>query len=77
VEEMAVTPAVTFSVVTEEDLRPDAHRHPGDPSDERVLDRLLELNHERYAAEVAAGLHDKGVKARKRTVQEQEGEALF
>jgi hypothetical protein len=24
-----------------------------------VLDRLLELNHERYAAEVAAGLHDK------------------
>jgi hypothetical protein len=25
-----------------------------------VLDRLLELNHERYAAEVAAGLHAKG-----------------
>ena len=24
-----------------------------------LLDRLLELNHERYAAEVAAGLHDK------------------
>jgi hypothetical protein len=23
------------------------------------VDRLLELNHERYAAEVAAGLHDK------------------
>jgi hypothetical protein len=25
-----------------------------------VLDRLLALNHERYAEEVAAGLHDKG-----------------
>lgn len=24
-----------------------------------LVDRLLELNHERYAAEVAAGLHDK------------------
>jgi len=33
-----------------------------------VLDRLLELNHERYAEEVAAGLHDKrkGAKAPKR-----------
>lgn len=30
---------------------------------DELLDRLLELNHERYAAEVAAGLHDK--KARK------------
>jgi len=29
-----------------------------------VLDRLLALNHERYAEEVAAGLHDKG-KAKK------------
>jgi hypothetical protein len=30
-----------------------------------VLDRLLELNHARYAEEVAAGLHDKpGKKAR-------------
>jgi hypothetical protein len=27
-----------------------------------ILDRLLELNHERYAAEVAAGLHDKKTK---------------
>lgn len=27
-----------------------------------VLDRLLRLNHERYAEEVAAGLHDKGAK---------------
>ena len=27
-----------------------------------IVDRLLELNHERYAAEVAAGLHDKKTK---------------
>lgn len=29
---------------------------------DELLDRLLELNHERYAAEVAAGLHDKKAK---------------
>jgi hypothetical protein len=29
-----------------------------------VLDRLLELNHQRYAEEVAAGLHDKSKKGR-------------
>lgn len=29
---------------------------------DEMLDRLLELNHERYAAEVAAGLHDKKAK---------------
>ena len=29
---------------------------------DRMLGRLLELNHERYAAEVAAGLHDKKAK---------------
>ena len=29
-----------------------------------VLDRLLQLNHERYAEEVAAGLHDKGKKGK-------------
>jgi hypothetical protein len=34
---------------------------------QEILDRLLELNHERYAAEVAAGLHDK--KGRKRPKQ--------
>src|ERR1700693_367265 len=34
---------------------------------DELLDRLLELNHERYAAEVAAGLHDK--KARKALVK--------
>ena len=27
-----------------------------------VLDRLLKLNHERYAEEVALGLHEKGAK---------------
>jgi hypothetical protein len=32
-----------------------------DAKDE-ILNRLLELNHERYAAEVAAGLHDKNAK---------------
>ena len=32
-----------------------------------VLDRLLELNHQRYAEEVAAGLHDKKSKATKST----------
>jgi hypothetical protein len=33
---------------------------------QEILDRLLELNHERYAAEVKAGLHDK--RGRKRAV---------
>jgi len=32
-----------------------------------VLDRLLALNHQRYAAEVAAGEHDKGAKKTKKT----------
>jgi hypothetical protein len=30
-----------------------------------ILDRLLALNHERYAEEVAQGLHDKGKSAKK------------
>ena len=30
-----------------------------------VLDRLLRLNHERYAEEVAQGLHEKGAKTGK------------
>ena len=34
---------------------------------QEILDRLLELNHERYAAEVKAGLHDK--RGRKRSAQ--------
>jgi hypothetical protein len=36
-----------------------------------LLDRLLELNHERYAAEVAAGLH--GKKTRKKAAAKQAG----
>jgi hypothetical protein len=34
-----------------------------------VLDRLLLLNHERYAEEVAQGLHDKGKKKGKATTR--------
>ncbi|MBW8485536.1 Eco57I restriction-modification methylase domain-containing protein [Actinomadura parmotrematis] len=37
-----------------------------------LVDRLLELNHERYAAEVAAGLHDKKG-SKKRQQDEQDG----
>ena len=33
-----------------------------EPARREVLDRLLQLNHQRYAEEVAAGLHDKGKK---------------
>ena len=43
---------------------------------QEILDRLLELNHERYAAEVKAGLHDK--RGRKRSTQSIPGDsALF
>ena len=44
-------------------IGPDARRE--------ILDRLLELNHARYAEEVAAGLHakKKGVKAKAKTEQ--------
>jgi hypothetical protein len=34
----------------------------GPAAQREILDRLLELNHQRYADEVAAGLHDKGKK---------------
>jgi hypothetical protein len=34
----------------------------GPAAQREILDRLLELNHERYAEEDAAGLHDKGKK---------------
>jgi hypothetical protein len=37
---------------------------------QEILDRLLELNHERYAAEVKAGLHDK--RTRKHSTQASE-----
>jgi len=43
-----------------------------------VLDRLLELNHQRYAEEVAQGLHDKkgkGKKAKGKTSQKQQPNA--
>ena len=33
-----------------------------EPARREILDRLLALNHERYAEEVKAGLHDKGAK---------------
>ena len=33
-----------------------------EPARRTVLDRLLQLNHQRYAEEVKAGLHDKGAK---------------
>ncbi len=41
--------------------KPLRYRWPDDVRDE-VLARLLELNQQRHAAEVAAGLHDKGRK---------------
>lgn len=40
-----------------------------------VLQRLLRLNHERYAEEVAAGLHDKGSKAKKTKKGTKKGKA--
>ncbi|MEU7353097.1 hypothetical protein ABZ663_22245 [Streptomyces albidoflavus] len=46
----------------------------------KVLDRLLEENHQRYAAEKAAGLHEKGAgkKAKKRVAKPApQGEGLF
>ena len=45
---------------------------------QKILDRLLELNHERYAAEVKSGLHDKqGRKRAVRAVQHAEDIRLF
>jgi hypothetical protein len=41
-----------------------------------ILDRLLELNRERYAEEVAAGLHDKGTKGRKKKSNPEQGTLL-
>ena len=42
---------------------------------QEILDRLLELNHERYAAEVKAGLHAK--RSRKRAVADEGETTLF
>lgn len=40
-----------------------------EPAHREVLDRLLALNHQRYAKELAAGLHEKkNGKARKKTL---------
>jgi hypothetical protein len=47
---------------------------------EELLDRLLELNHQRYAEEVAAGLHDKKgkkVPARKAKAAQRNQESLL
>jgi hypothetical protein len=33
-----------------------------EPARRTILDRLLKLNHDRYAAELASGLHEKGMK---------------
>ncbi len=38
-----------------------------------ILDRLLQLNHERYAEEVAAGLHDKGAKKKTTPTKRKKG----
>jgi hypothetical protein len=42
-----------------------------------VLGRLLKLNHERYAEEVAQGLHEKGAKARKKGKRLMEEKAWY
>lgn len=42
---------------------------------QEVLDRLLELNHERYTAEVAAGLHDS--RERQNSASSSGGSTLF
>ena len=42
-----------------------------------ILGRLLRLNHERYAEEVAQGLHEKGAKARKKGKRVMEEKARY
>lgn len=44
---------------------------------QEILDRLLELNHERYAEEVAQGLHDKGAKKTKKRTVSPDTQSLF
>ena len=46
-----------------------------EPARREVLDRLLRLNHERYAEEVAQGLHEKGAKRAKGRVTGTTGNA--
>jgi hypothetical protein len=43
---------------------------------QEILDRLLELNHARYAEEVRAGLHNKKI-SRKKPLEGAEGDTLF
>jgi hypothetical protein len=49
----------------------------GPAAQREILDRLLELNHERYAEEVRLGLHDKKKGAKKPKVQPQNSDGLF
>ncbi len=44
---------------------------------QEILDRLLELNHERYAEEVAQGLHDKGAKKKRKRNAVSDTQSLF
>src|SRR5690349_5514696 len=50
-------------------IGPDAQRE--------ILDRLLELNHERYAEEVAKGLHDKKKPRTTQAPKQSNAEGLF
>jgi hypothetical protein len=43
----------------------------GPAAQREILDSLLELNHERYAEEVAQGLHDKKKNARRATGEQE------
>ncbi|GEL26123.1 hypothetical protein PSU4_50770 [Pseudonocardia sulfidoxydans NBRC 16205] len=49
----------------------------GPAAQREILDRLLELNHERYAEEVAQGLHDKKKRAKKPKAQPDNSDRLF
>jgi len=49
----------------------------GPAAQREILDSLLELNHERYADEVARGLHDKGAKAKAKRAAKQDQGAMF
>ena len=49
----------------------------GPAAQREILDRLLELNHERYAEEVAKGLHDKKKPRAARPAKPTDAEGLF
>ena len=49
----------------------------GPGAQREILDRLLELNHERYAEEVAKGLHDKKKARTARAPKKPDAEGLF